>query len=319
MTKALTLKDRVASVRNMLEAKKGEIAAVLPSHCTADRMVQVALAACVKTPKLLECTQASLLLALKQASELGLEFNGVLGHAALIPYGNEAVFQPMYKGLLDLAYRSGRVTKADGHIVRENDEFRYNFGLRPDLHHIPARNNRGAAIGAYVIAHIKDLEPVFDYMTKEEIEEHRNKYSRAWRKRDSAWQTAPDPMWLKTVFIQLARWLPKSIEMVNIEKAIQYDYKAETGADIGGIDFPHHIDTTAEEVDPLDAAAADMEREVEESEGLDELREEVARLSQGMPDEVWRGFLAQAGADGVEIGRLTKSQLEAVKTAIINA
>lgn len=265
MSKSLTLKEKANDVRSLLKQYETQIAEVLPSHLTPERMIQVAMAACSRNPKLLDCSKASIIQAVMSASELGMDLNPVMGHCAIIPYKDTATFQPMYKGLLDLAYRSGRVTMVQGHIVYSNDEFAYEFGLDPKLTHKPVASDRGEKIGAYVIARIKDMDPIFHYMSKEDIEKHRDKYSRAWQKSDSPWQTSPDPMWLKTVFIQLCRWLPKSTEMANLEKAVLRDYEAETGMkvlpdttiDVEGIVVP---DTDALDAiaDELDKASGDM-------------------------------------------------------------
>lgn len=263
--KTLTLKEKSASVRDLLMQYEEQMKAVLPKHLTAERMVNVAMAAMLRQPKLLDCSKASLLQAVMAASELGFDMNPVMGHCAIIPYKDVATFQPMYKGLVDLAYRSGRVTKIDSHIVHTNDEFEYSYGLHPDLKHKPATGDRGEKIGAYVVAHIRDMDPTFLYMSKQEIEDHRNKYSRSWKKdgMNSVWGTSPDPMWQKTVFIQLCRWLPKSPEMVDLEKAIALDNRAETGR----ADIPTGtIDVNIEEipdVDALDAVAEQLDGDLE--------------------------------------------------------
>src|SRR3990167_6708687 len=67
------------------ESFKAKIASALPKHLTADRMVRVACTAAQKTPKLLQCTPQSFLLAMLNLSAAGLEPDGRRAH--LIPYG----------------------------------------------------------------------------------------------------------------------------------------------------------------------------------------------------------------------------------------
>lgn len=71
----------------------------------------------------------------------------MIGQAYLIPFRNhgrmECQFQLGYKGLIDLAYRSGEVSIIQAHTVYENDDFQYELGLDPTLRHVPARSNRG--------------------------------------------------------------------------------------------------------------------------------------------------------------------------------
>lgn len=54
-----------------------------------------------------------------QAAQLGVEPNTPIGQAYLIPYGNQVQFQLGYKGLIDLAYRSGEVQSIQAHEVHE--------------------------------------------------------------------------------------------------------------------------------------------------------------------------------------------------------
>ena len=102
-----------------------------------------------------ETTPQSFLGAMMTAAQLGLEPNTPLGQAYLLPYWNskanayECQFQLGYKGLLDLAYRSGEISVIQAHVVYENDTFDYSFGLDPQLKHIPAKSDRGAPIFVY--------------------------------------------------------------------------------------------------------------------------------------------------------------------------
>lgn len=95
----------------------------LPSVITPERFTRMVLTALSSTPKLQTCTPQSFLGAMMQAAQLGVEPNTPLGQAYLIPYGNVCQFQLGYKGLMDLAYRSGEVSSIQAHEVHENDTF----------------------------------------------------------------------------------------------------------------------------------------------------------------------------------------------------
>ena len=89
-----------------------------------------------------------------QSAQLGLEPNTALGLAYLIPYEvkgiNKVQFQIGYKGLLELANRSGKLKTLYAHEVRENDEFDIDYGLEQKLIHKPLlKGNRGNVIGDY--------------------------------------------------------------------------------------------------------------------------------------------------------------------------
>ncbi|CAM5244876.1 hypothetical protein LSPH24S_06379 [Lysinibacillus sphaericus] len=108
----------------------------------ADRIARIALTAVRATPKLLECDQMSFLAALMQSAQLGVEPNTGLGQAYLIPYGKQVQFQLGYKGLIDLAVRSGQYKAIYAHEVYKEDEFSFAYGLHKDLVHVPSTNSR---------------------------------------------------------------------------------------------------------------------------------------------------------------------------------
>ena len=104
------------------------MAEVLPKHMDMNRMSRIALTTIRTNPKLLECAVPSLMGAVMQAVQLGLE-PGLLGHCYILPYKREATFIIGYKGMIDLARRSGHIQSIYAHAVHENDEFEYELGL----------------------------------------------------------------------------------------------------------------------------------------------------------------------------------------------
>jgi recombination protein RecT len=71
----------------------------LPKHLTPDRLLRVAMTSIQQNPRLLDCTQESLLKSVIICAQLGLEPDGIIGGAYLVPYFNtkkntyEAQFQ----------------------------------------------------------------------------------------------------------------------------------------------------------------------------------------------------------------------------------
>ena len=137
------MQQKDTSLKGLIKAMEPEIKKALPSVITPERFTRMVFTALSSTPKLQQCTPQSFLGAMMQAAQLGLEPNTPVGQAYLIPYGNVCQFQLGYKGLLDLAYRSGEIKDIQAHEVHENDEFEYELGLEPKLKHIPAMSNRG--------------------------------------------------------------------------------------------------------------------------------------------------------------------------------
>lgn len=237
-----------------------QLRAALPSHMTAERMIRVATTAIQKTPKLLECSQQSLIASIVEASQLGLEPDGVTGLAYLVPFWNsktkrnEAQLMVGYKGLIDLARRSGNVGAINAECVYTNDEFTVVKGLNPDLIHKPNWRDPGALVAVYATAKLKSGDVQFAVMTIEQVDKHR-KRSRA---ADSGpWQTDFEWMAKKTVLRQLCKLLPASVEL---QSAIARDELRDVGV-MAGNDF---IETTASpQPQTLDDAAEALAQEAE--------------------------------------------------------
>lgn len=203
---------RNKTMKDLIVSMEGQIAKALPSVITPERFTRMVMTALSSTPKLQECTPKSFLGAMMQAAQLGVEPNTPLGQAYLIPYSNhgnlECQFQLGYKGLLDLAYRSGDIADISAHVVYANDKFEYELGLTPKLRHVPALTDRGESILYYAIYHTKSGGYGFEVMSREDVVSHRNKYSKAAAKGFSPWATNFDEMAKKTVLKRVLKYAP---------------------------------------------------------------------------------------------------------------
>lgn len=121
------ISKKPTTMQDYIKKMQGEIAKALPSVLTPERFTRITLSALSTNAKLAETTPKSFLGAMMTAAQLGLEPNTPLGQAYLIPFRNHGVlecqFQLGYKGLIDLAYRSGDVSTIQAHTVYANDEF----------------------------------------------------------------------------------------------------------------------------------------------------------------------------------------------------
>ena len=210
----------------LLKRMGPEIQRALPKHMDADRIARIALTAVRTTPKLLECDQMSFMAAVMQSAQLGVEPNTGLGQAYLIPYGKQVQFQLSYKGLIDLATRSGQYKAIYAHEVYQNDEFRFSYGLNKDLIHVPSQEPNGEPIGYYAVYHLKNGGYDFVYWTKERVDQHAQKFSQAVHKGwTSPWKTNYDAMAKKTVLKEVLKYAPKSIEL---QKTVEADSTIKT-------------------------------------------------------------------------------------------
>ncbi|RIQ37006.1 recombinase RecT, partial [Bordetella avium] len=74
-----------------------------------------------------------------------------------------------YKGLIDLARRSGQIVSIAAHAVHENDHFEYAYGLDEKLEHKPAMGERGAIIAFYAVAKLVGGGHAFEVMSEQQI------------------------------------------------------------------------------------------------------------------------------------------------------
>lgn len=219
---------RQSTLKGLFDRSKGAIAQVLPRHMTADRILKVTLAATSRTPKLLECTQTSILQSVMQAAQLGLEPGGPLGHAYLVPYGAECQLIVGYRGLIDLARRSGQIDSIEARVVYERDKFKVSYGLNQVLEHEPFMGDeRGAVLCVYAIARIKDALPQVEVMSRAQVD-----VIRAMSKtgKFGPWKDHYEEMARKTVVRRLCKYLPLTIELAE---ALEADERGETEVDAG--------------------------------------------------------------------------------------
>lgn len=242
------------TMQSYIKAMEGEIAKALPSVITPERFTRMVLSAISVNPKLAQCTPPSFLGAMMTAAQLGVEPNTALGQAYLIPYNNhgtlEAQFQFGYKGLMDLAYRSGEVSIIQAHVVYENDEFEYELGLDPQLKHIPAKKDRGEPVYYYAMFKTKDGGYGFEVMSIEDVQAHARKYSRSYN--NGPWKSNFDEMAKKTVLKKVLKYAPLKSDFVRgiaqdetIKTSLSPDMYAEPDETVYA-EFVEVDDTTGE-------------------------------------------------------------------------
>lgn len=210
-----------------IQAKADEFAKAMPSVMTKDRFMRIAIGAIRKNPKLLECDPLSLMGSLLVAAQLGFEVNTPLQHFFLIPRWNkntgkmEADGQIGYKGWMELLHRSGRFVSITAESVHENDHFVYRLGDEPLIEHVPSIKDRGRAYAYYVSVRVKDGGIFRKVLHRDDVERYRR---RSQSPNSGAWTNDFDSMALKTTFLRMTPWIPKSTEMQN---AVAYENTVE--------------------------------------------------------------------------------------------
>jgi len=208
-----TLQLRQDSIAGLIKRMAPEMQAALPKHLTAERMARIATTVMRQTPKLAECEEASLLGAIMTCAQLGLE-PGPTGQAYLVPYGRECTFILGYKGMMELARRSGVVETIYAEPVYALDEFVYEKGLDPKLRHIPNTDEEEGTdenpfVFVYAVVKYKDGGFNFVVLSRAQVEKYRKRG-----------KSPNSPMWrddyvaaaMKTAIRRLATWMPQSVE-----------------------------------------------------------------------------------------------------------
>lgn len=205
-------KQTYTTVADLLKKNASAIAESIPKHVSVDRLSRVALSELRTSPKLLDCSPASLMNAIVKAAQVGLELGSALGHAYLVPYKTEATLIIGYRGLISLARRSGEILSIQSQVVRVGDVFEFEYGLEEKLKHVPALADRGEITHAYAVAKLKDGGVQFDVMTKGEVDAVR---ARSRAAGSGPWVTDYPEMARKTVVRRLFKYLPVSIELAG--------------------------------------------------------------------------------------------------------
>jgi len=216
----------------------GAIGASLPAGMDADRFGRLLLTAANTNPELLSCEPKSFLAAGVMAAQLGLEPNDPRGLVYLVPFndkkrGKIVTFITGYRGMVELARRSGMVGAVNAFCVYEGDQFSYALGLEPTLHHVPnpdGDEDPAKLTHVYAVAKVNG-DTQFVVLTKRQVLKARAS-SRGADSSYSPWQTNTAEMWCKTAIRRLCKLLPQTVQMA---KAVELDERPLQLGDMGHI------------------------------------------------------------------------------------
>ena len=274
-----TTEKKQGTLGDWMNGNKEAFLSALPKNTiNVDRFIQSAIMAITnpKNPTLRTCTKDSLFRSLKESASYGLEVSGVLGQAYLIPY-NENVqvapgkwekqmtchFQLGYKGLIELARRSNTIKTIAAEPIHENDIFDIELGMNRHLSHkIDITKERGEVIGYYCLVELTNGGCQFTVSSKKDIENHRDKFSKAYKKEDKSnvWNSNFDAMALKTQVIKTLKLCPISVEALD---AVAKEEMRDIVADDSSY-------TVMDEADPVTITPEEM-KEIKQEEATPEL------------------------------------------------
>lgn len=254
-----------ATIEQKIRGMEQQLQLAMPRGAEARQLVRDALTALRQVPNLAKCDHTTVLGALMRCAQLGLR-PGPSDLVHLIPFWNskrrihEAQVVVDYKGYIHLGHNAGTVIRA--HSIHTNDLFEIEYGIDDRLVHKPPPfgTDRGPAIGYYAVAKWATGH-AYILMTRQEVEAHRDKYSKSWAKdgERSTWGTAFDSMAKKTCVRELRKWMPMSTEM---QTAVAVDGQVQTEAD-AALDVlpPLYDDPNVIDAEPVDDRPAELPAE----------------------------------------------------------
>jgi len=277
--RSVQARDPSTEFRDLLTRMRPQIVAALPKHLDPDRLLRIVLTTVRRTPALLQCSRESVLAGIMQAAQLGLEPDSNLGLAYLLPYGNQCQLVVGWKGLIELARRSGLVANITAHCVHYGDFFEYELGLDTKLRHIPADvldmpqyareqaiadgmraeqvvgvladgKRKSDLVAAYAVVTMKDGSRNFRVVTAKFVQKIRA-MSKGGNHPSSPWVAWEEQMWEKTAVKQVLRFVPLSPE----DKTVIEHMATDTGRTLSGIADVRTREALAEEPLPADVNA----------------------------------------------------------------
>ncbi|MBW5468486.1 recombination protein RecT [Brevibacillus formosus] len=223
------------TIFDLIESRKDQFAQAAGNNMDVNKFLRIATFSIRTNPKLMNCSAPSLLSALMQSAQLGLE-PGVLGHCYLVPFWSEklksfeATFIISYKGMIELARRSGNIQSIAARIVYENDEFQFEYGLEERLIHKPCiLGERGQMKLVYMVAHFVGGGHYIEVMTKTEIDAvmiSSKSYDKKKKQPTGPWKDHYEEMAKKTVIRRAWKYLPISVDdarVVEQEGTVKHD------------------------------------------------------------------------------------------------
>lgn len=218
--------NQMAVIGEQIMLDKPKLQELLPKAVDADRFARVAVLAIQRTPDLLNKDRNSLFLAVRSCASMGLMPDGK--EAALVAFGNAVVSMPMVGGLIKIAAKHGYVM-ASG-VIYENDDFFYELGIDPVMHHRPPKlgQDRGKLLGAWAQARHESGQVYLDVMDVADMEKVRS-VSRA--KNGDLWTKWVTEAYRKSVTRRLFKNLPKKDVDEHDERVIDPRFDPEFAAE----------------------------------------------------------------------------------------
>ena len=208
-------------------SKKPELRAIMRSDQIVERFEEITgrgnaggyissvLIAVSQNQDLMACTPNSIIGSALRAATLELSVDPSIGQAYLVPFGGKATLIVGYKGLYQMAIRTGKYRYLNLMPIYEDDDLTEDrstgiLTLRVgNVKVIPERRTRQdqTPAGYLLYMELKDGFKKSVFMTCEECEAHGKKYSKTYNLQSGLWKKDPHKMYQKTVIRQgITKW-----------------------------------------------------------------------------------------------------------------
>lgn len=248
------------SFRNVLEENAGAFMASILELYQSDTALQ-------------ECDPNKIILEALKAATLKLPINKQLGFAYIIPYKGVPQFQLGYKGYIQLAQRSGQYRYINADVVYEGEQVTYD--RITGMLMITGEATSDTPIGYFAYFQLLNGFEKCVYWTREKVEAHAKRYSKAWNRQNSPWHTNFDAMALKTVIRNIiSKYGVMSVEFANAvaeDTSVEERIEGEIveNANKTPLTIPEEVKPDDKEVAPPEVESSDAPQSIEPDEDFD--------------------------------------------------
>lgn len=167
--------------------------------------ISSALIAVANSEALQKCEPASIFISAFRAALLRLSVDPSLGRAYIVPYGGKAVFVPGYKGLVEMAARTGKYRVI--HCAEIHEGLTVEEDILTGVHTITGSRTSRKVQGYLAYFEMMTGFKKSLYMTIDEIHAHARKYSKGYDNPKGLWKSNPTVMEKKTPLrLLLTQW-----------------------------------------------------------------------------------------------------------------
>jgi recombination protein RecT len=235
--------QKVKEFFNTPAIKEGLQRALPQAGVSFERLMSTLVSCVHKNPGLLLCERGSLFQSIVRAAQMGLEIDSPLGHAYLIPFKQQVQLIIGYKGLITLAYRDPHLVSLYAHVVGKHDDFDYELGSKPFIHHRPDLTqwtlDPETLVAVYAVAKLRnggeiiEVVPggVIEQLCTDQLAKHEGK---------GVWRNHFGAQARKTAIRRISNHLPKSAEDSARQwyEALEHERRTEVGQVTDAVEMP---------------------------------------------------------------------------------